>query len=213
MPFTVGVIRWKKIDPRYYPVILVFGAATLAELYRSIQLMNYYGQYGLPIGFSLEGYNLYVLCISILYTLFFNNMGLFEKYKKLPNIIIFTFIITWIADHFILRGNQIHNPTKYFRLFYSLVLSLFSIQQINRLIVHEKKNIVRNSSFLICCWLLFFFLPYIITEGVFLFNPKVSGNFYESVYLVRGWTNHIIYLIFTLAVLWIPPKKPFIQLS
>jgi hypothetical protein len=177
MPFIVGIIRWKKIDSGYYPLILVFGAATLTELYRSLQLINYYGQYSLPIGISLIGYNLYVLCISILYTLFFKNIGLFEKHKKLPYLIIFTFIITWIADHFILKDNQIHNPTKYFRLFYSLTLSLFSIQQINRLIVNEKRNIIKNSSFLICCCLLFFFLPYIITEGYFYSIPKFPKIF------------------------------------
>lgn len=213
LPFTMGIIRWRKIDSRYYPVILVFGAATIAEFYRAIQLINYYGQYELPITVSLEGYNLYVLCLSILYTLFFKNMGLFGTFSKLPYLIISLFIITWLLDHFVLRGNQIQYPTKYFRLFYSLFLSLFAIQQINRLIINEKRNMLKNSTFLICCCLLFFFLPYIITEGVFLFNPKVSGNFYASVFLVRKWTNILIYLIFTLAVLWMPPKKPFIQLS
>jgi hypothetical protein len=189
------------------------GAALTVEIFRVIQLYNFYADAGWPVGLSLLGYNLYVLFISIAYTLLFKNFGLFGKYKKLPVVIIFSFVVIWVIEHLIIKGFQIHSKTTYFRLCYATVLCIYAIQQINVLIVTEKRTLIKNSSFLICMGLLFFFIPYIITEGIFLFNSRPSLDFGNAVSLLRKWTNVLMYLNFTLAILWIPPKKPFIQLS
>jgi hypothetical protein len=210
--FAVGLVRLKKMDGSYYPFIAIMGVASITEFIRITQLFNYYLNLGLPIGLSIEVYNIYVLAIGILYPLLFYKWGLLRRPAYILQLIIGALVLIWVIDHFVYNGYQLPKATKFYRLTYSLLLCLFAIHHINKLIVREKKMLLRNSSFLICLGLLFFFIPYIIIEGIFLFNPKTSPDFYASVFEIRSRYNPVIYLIFTVAILWIPPKKPFIQL-
>jgi hypothetical protein len=213
VPFLIGLFRWKKMDPVFHPFIIVLGSAFLVEIFRGFQLMDYYNKWNLGIGISLIGYNLYVLVISILFAKFFHNIGQLRLFPKMFHLLIAIFILLWVFDHFILPGNDIHYPTKVFRLFYSFVLCILSIQHINTLLIQERGLLLKNSSFLICLGILIFFIPYIITEGIFLFLGKSSPSFLQSVYNMRKITIILMNLIFLLAVLWIPQKKRFIQLS
>lgn len=210
--FAAGLLMLRKMDESYYPFIAIMGAASISELIRISQLFNYYLTLGLPIGLSIEVYNIYVLTIGILYSLLFYKWGMLRRPTYILKTVIVGLILIWFTEHFVYKGYQLPKPTKFYRLTYSSLLCLFAIHHINRLIVREKKMLLRNSSFLICMGLLFFFIPYIIIEGIFLFNPKTSSDFYSSVFEIRSRYNPVIYLIFTVAILWIPRKKPFIQL-
>lgn len=211
--FTAGLFRWNRIDGSYKPLLLILGSAFLAELFRLIQGLNYSYKLGLPIGFSPIGYNLYVLAISILYLLLFYNHGIFRRKKWLFNLLIFVFVGFWAIDHFIIPGNSIFGFTKYFRVFYSFTICLLAIQWINMLLVSARKSLLKNSSFLICIAILFFFLPYVLTECVTFFIKDYSFDYLNAVFRFRKFSLPVIYFIYTLAVLWMPPKKPFIQLS
>jgi hypothetical protein len=213
LAFAAGLVRQQKMDESYYPFIAIMGVASITEFIRITQLFNYYLNLGLPIGLSIEVYNIYVLAIGILYPMLFYNWGLLRRPAYILQLVIATLVLIWVTEHFVFNGYQLPKPTKFYRLTYSSLLCLFAIHHINKLIVREKNRLLRNSSFLICIGLLFFFIPYIIIEGIFLFNPKTSGDFYASVFEIRSRYNPIIYLIFTVAILWIPRKKPFIQLS
>ena len=213
IPFWIGVFRWKRIDERFYPIIAIMGVAFVNELFRFFQLLNYVGKLGWSLGLSLMGYNLYVLIISFLYVILFKNLGVFTNRKKLFQIILAVFFIFWLTDHFLLPGHSIHGTTKFFRIFYSFILSLLAIQKINILIVTEKKSLINNPAFLICICMLFYFLPYIVTECITLLIKSTTLEFQKAVYKFRKISNIVIYLIYTLAVIWIPPKRQFIQLS
>jgi hypothetical protein len=153
------------------------------------------------------------LFISILFAKFFHNLGQLRFFPKLLHLLITIFILLWVFDHFIMPGNNIHYPSKLFRLSYSFVLCILSIQHINTLLIQERGLLVKNSSFLICLGILIFFIPYIITEGIFLFLGKTSPSFLDSVYNMRRITIILMNLIYIFAVIWIPQKKRFIQLS
>lgn len=213
VPFIAGLIRFKKMDPAYHSLIYVFGAAVIAESTRFILVYNFYTRNQEDIYRSYIGYNLYVLAIGLLFTHLFYNLGIFKDRVWLYRLMMVALPLVWVCDHFIVKGIQIHAQTIVYRLFYAFFLCLYAIQQINRLLVTERGSLLRNASFLICFCILFFFLPYIISEGIFLFNPKVSRIFGEAVFSFRSIAIPINYIIFTVAVLWIPPKKNFIQLS
>ena len=213
IPFVIGLIRFKKMDPAYHSLIYIFGAAALAECTRFILLYHFYTRNQEDIYRSYAGYNLYVLAIGLLYTRLYFKWGIFGKRVWLFYLLMVSLPLVWIFEHFLLRGNQVHAQTMVYRLFYAFLLCLYAIQQINRLLVNERGSLLKSASFLVCFCILFFFLPYIITEGIFLFNPKVSLQFEDAVFFFRSIANPINYIIFTLAVLWIPPKKNFIQLS
>ncbi len=211
--FITGIFCWKRADAAYRPLILIMGCALLSELFRFLQALNFVYRFGLPIDFSLIGYNIYVLAISLLYLVLFKNLGVLHRHKGLYIGLILAFIIFWVVDHYFIPGNSIHTATKYFRIFYSFILCLLATQKINKLLVTERKFLLKSSSFLICIAVLLFFLPYTLSEGSTVFIEKHSGNYLQKVFNFRPYSNPIIYLIYTLAILWIPPKKPFIQLS
>jgi hypothetical protein len=213
IPFITGLIRFKKMDPAYHSLIYIFGAATVAECIRFILVYNFYTHHQEEIYRSYIGYNLYVLAIGLLYTHLFFKWGIFKEYVWIYRLMLAALSLVWVWDHFIFKGFQIHAQTIVYRLFYAFFLCLYAIQQINRLLVIERGNLLVNASFLVCFCILFFFLPYIISEGIFLFNPKVSLQFGKAVFLFRSIAIPINYIIFTIAVLWIPPKKNFILLS
>jgi hypothetical protein len=213
LPFVAGLFRFRKMDPAYHSLIFVFGAAALAEGTRFFLLYHYYTRNQEDIFRSYAGYNFYVLAIGLLYTHLFFKWGIFGKRIWLYQLLMVALPLVWFFEHFLIKGVQIHEQTMIYRLFYAFLLCLYAIQHINRLLANERGNLIKTSSFLVCFGLLFFFLPYIITEGIFLFNPKVSSTFESTVFSFRSIANPINYIIFTIAVLWIPPKKKFIQLS
>ncbi len=213
VPLIAGLSRLKKMDPAFHSLIYIFGAAVVAEIIRFINLYTYYINNQEDNYRSFIGYNFYVLIIGLLYTHFFFKLGLFKKREWLYKVMLIALPLLWIFDHFVIHGYSIHKPTIIYRLFYAFFLCLYAVQQINKLLVTERGNLLTNPAFLVCFCLLFFFLPYIISEGIFLFNPKVSDSFAKAVFLFRSYANPINYLIFTVAMLWIPPKKNFIQLS
>ncbi|HSK13339.1 MAG TPA: hypothetical protein VK907_08990 [Phnomibacter sp.] len=214
IPFILGLFRIRRMDPAYFPFVVVLGCATLAESVRFIQLSNYYAEWGMGIGLTPIPYNIYVLAIGLSYTLLFFNWGLYRGNKKLLTITLVLLALVWGVDHFLVPGHSIHGFTRWYRLLYSTLICLFSIHHINKLIVTERNTLLKNSSFLICVGILLFFMVYIVNEGILLFDLKTTRQFLESINMVRKGLNFVVYLvIFTLAVLWIPPKKPFIQLS
>ncbi|MCU0403038.1 MAG: hypothetical protein MUE99_00685 [Chitinophagaceae bacterium] len=213
IPFFIGLYRWRRLDERYLPIVAIMGTAFVNELFRCLQLLNYGLKLGWPLDLSLIGYNLYVLIISLLFLILFKNLGVFGTKKGLFRLIFGLFVVVWFLDHFILKGHSIHGITKFFRIFYSFVLSLIAIQKINNLVVTEKNTLFKNPAFLICICMLSFFMPYIITECIMLFIKSTSPVFQRSVYNYRKISNIVIYLIYLLAIIWIPPKRQFIQLS
>jgi hypothetical protein len=72
--------------------------------------------------------------------------------------------------------------------------------------------LLKNPRFIICIGVLLFFVLYIIQESVGLFAPKISKDFFKAIFIIRSRISTFIYLLFFLAILWIPTKKPFIQL-
>ncbi len=213
LPFIAGLVRWNKMDPGYKPLILIFGCAYLAEQYRFLQVINFNYKLGWPLPLSFLGYNLYILIISILYPIWFSKQGDFRKYPWILYLLIFLMVAGWTTDHFFIPGNDLFKPTKYFRIFYSFILCMLAIQHLNILLVTERKSLLKNSSFLVCIAILLFFLPYVLTESATFFIYNTSKSFSDSVYNYRRISLFFIYTIYTLAVLWAPPKKKFIQLS
>ncbi len=213
IPFFVGLNRWKRIDHVYKPLILMMGVAFFNEVFRFIQVMNSIYKLELPIGLSYISYNLYIIFISILFLKLFKNFRVFDHFKGVYILLIVVFLVFWIIDHFFIPGNTIFNPTKYFRIFYSFILCLLAVQKLNMLLVTERKSLIKNSAFWVCIAVLFFFLPYIIIESVTLNVASNSLQYSNAIFLFRKISSPIYYLIYTLAILWIPQKKQYIQLS
>lgn len=208
-PLGLGLIRLKKMDEAYRPFIAICACGLLAELLRFYQIWLYFNE-GIKTNYVI--YNIYILAIALLYLQLFFNWQTFGLQKWKLYLGWGILVSVWLTDHVFLGPERLLTMTSIFRMTYSSMICLLSVQQINLLIINEKKILLKNPRFLICISVLVFFLLYIIQESVHLFDPDISQVFFKAIFIIRSRMTSFIYLLFFLAILWIPPKKPFIQL-
>lgn len=193
---VIGIFRIKEMDPAYYPfLILTFigiGNETLSYL------LVFNGMY------TTVNNNVYVLIEGLLIGLFFDSVRLFRKQRTLL-ITLFSLLFVWILE-VSLRG--INTRFNYFRIFYSFIIVLLSINMINKLLLSEKRGLLRNSMFLFCIAFIIYFTLKVLQNAFWIYGlNKNSNSFLGAMLDIHTWVNLLTNLIYALAVLWIPRKQ------
>lgn len=150
--------------------------------------------------------NIYVLVESALLTWQFERWKLFEKKKFLYYGIIATFVIIWLLENLVI--SKITYFSSYFRIVYSFAIVMMSIITINRLIVTERKSILKNPNFIICIAFVFYYTLKIMVEAFWVYDIT-DKDFTTNVYNISVITNFIANLLYTVAILWMPTKQKF----
>ncbi len=197
-PFLVGLIRWRHILPAYLPLLVLFGLGLVAELVTRYSVMT--GRFS-----WIPGNNLYVLLESLLIPLQFFTWEFMRKRKGMLYAIMAAFLLTWIAEH-IVRGDIFHlHP--YFRMFYSLVIVLMSINSINYLVIHEEKNLLRHPIFIICTSFIVFFTYQLVYEGIYSIVTNLekidTGKLNTAFSIINFFCN----ILYGIALLLVPTRK------
>jgi len=196
----ISLIRFKKINKSYYPFIITIILACINEI-----LSDYLIKTGKSN--SING-NVYVCIESLLILFQFRNWGSFNNRKYLFWYLFYLFIGVWIAENFFI--SKIIYINSYFRITYSFILVLLGINQINEIIIRDRKNIIINPVFLICIAIVFYFTYKVLLEVFWLYGVNKSDNFRTSVYEIHAWINLFSNLIYALAVIWMPKKQRFL---
>lgn len=198
IPSTVGLLRFSKINHAYHPFIYCIWLGTIIELVSSLLALK--GSSNAVIS------NIYVLMESALLTWQFERWKLFEKRKFLFLGILVLFIITWLLENVVI--SKITYFSSYFRIVYSFIIVIMSIIIINRLIVTERKSLLKNPIFLICVAFVFYYTLKIMVEAFWVY--KISDKIFTmNVYNISVITNFIANLLFTVAIIWIPTRQKF----
>src|SRR5216110_770679 len=87
----IGLIRFKRISPVYYPFLYCVWLGTVNEILSYILIRM---GYSTAINISI-----YVLVESLLFTWQFKNWGLFRRSKILFPILIASLILFWSAEN------------------------------------------------------------------------------------------------------------------
>ncbi len=116
-------------------------------------------------------------------------------------------VVIWIFDNLIL--NSIFQINSYYRIYYSAVLILCSINQLNKVIFQDDITLWKNAVFLICVTSIVYYSYRIFIESLFLFQQEFSNDFFRGVYYIMVIVNFLAHLVYTLAVLCIPAKQEF----
>lgn len=116
-------------------------------------------------------------------------------------------LAVWVADNFFI--NSIHSRSSISRIGYSFIIILFSINEINRLIVFERRSLLKNPVFLICFTFLVYYSYKAFAEVFIAFNLSLSREVYAHIALTVTVINFISNILYTIAVLCIPPKLEF----
>ncbi len=197
-----GVIRFNHIEKSYYPFIYICWLGLLFEI------IAFFFQE--PRG-SLLPSNVYVLLEGILFTWQFRLWGSFKRRPWVYYLVLLLITGLWVFDNLVLH--EIHKLSSYYRIGYSFVLVILAIDQINKLIVVERKSFLTNAKFLICIGVIIFFSYKLTTEIFYLYalSKESSSEFVIQIFIIQKYVNLFANLLFAYLILWIPKKKIFLQ--
>ena len=196
---VIGWVRFKKIDPAYYPFLYCLWIGTLNEIVSYVLVANHQT--------TALNNNIYVLFEPVLLVWLFKNWGSFRRTPQMFTALLILFPVLWIAENFFI--STITHFTFYYRIFYSFVIVLLSIQIINRLIMTERKNILKNSIFLLCVGFVIYYTFSVLVQTFWLYGLNVSREFTLKVVFILLTINLFANLIYALAVLWMPTRHRF----
>jgi hypothetical protein len=205
----IAIIRFPKISGVYYPFIFCVWIAGANEILSCVLWET--GHY------TAVNNNLYVLAEAILFSLFFRNLGIFEKFQKLFGILITGLIFLWTWENFI--HGKITYISSWFRITYSFFVVLMSITAVNKLILLDinkpveitNRHILKNPVFLICIGSVAYFTFKILVEIFWLYGLNSGKEFRIKIYDIMVYIDLAVNLIYALAVLWVPPKQPYMR--
>ncbi len=194
----LGIIRYPSILKEYRPFIFFIWLGLLNEIVSLIFVF-------MKKSNSINS-NIYVFLEFFLILLLFY-MWNSRRIKQVYISLLLTGFCVWIIDNFLLHSLLERNSL--FRVYYSFVIVLLSINQINRLIVDNKKNIFRNAMFLIYLTFIVYYSYKTFIEVFYIFHIKFSIYFYTSIVLFLLFINFVANLAYAIAVLCIPKKREF----
>ncbi len=199
----IGWVKFNRLHPTFLPFCICISVAALNECISFVLTHN---------GFNtILNNNIYVLLESLLITWQFKNWGIFNKQQKLFYLVLLLLLLIWSVENFSGLGTSgIHF---YFRIAYSFVIVIMSININNQLIVSHRNHLLKSPVFLICAGFIIYFTYKILIEAFWLYGLRSSRDFRINVYLLLTWINLVVNLIYAVALLWIPKKPQHITLS
>lgn len=195
----IGIVRFAKIDNKHKPFIYLIWIGCINE--------------GLSIYLAFNGHHtivngvIYDLCESLFLLWFFKNLGVFKSRRYLFYFLGSLFVVIWIVETF-LKNRFGTSFTYYFNVAYYFVVVLLSIRVINNLLFTEKE-LLKNSTFLICVGLIIFFTYGIISRMFWLYGLKNSTAFVMNVQSIYMLINVLSNLIYALAVMYMRKRQAF----
>lgn len=196
-PALLGLYRYKRVEPAFHPFILTLVLSLITEL-----VLKLIKDLNAPAVFFSATANVYLIINWLLFYFFFLQITVVAaRYKKYH---VASFLLLCIA------GFCINNPLKafpYFTLIVSYVYILAGAVKLLSMQVFETRvTIFRNPLFYIAAGAVLFHAMSIFAT---LLGIAVTGNTNLDwyVYVAEKIVNVFHYLLFLLAVLWIPRKK------
>jgi len=193
-----GLIRYRYVLVEYR-LFIVFVCFAIANDLLSNVLIYYFKN-------NIMCSNIYVGIEYIILLLIFYAVNGWKKNSFYISIALFGGVV-WIFDNLIL--NSIIHFNSIFRVFYSLVILLFSIDGINRILVYEKKKLFSSSKFIIFITFIIYYSYKAFIEVFYFARPELSKGFYSAIYMLMIYINFFTNLSYFAAILCMPTKRKF----
>jgi len=193
-----GLVRYKYVLPVYRPFLFFIWIGTFNEALSWVLIEVNRN--------NVINSNIYVLVeYMILLLIFFRWND--DARKNRYYFLLAAGAAIWFTDNFIIHSLNTINSL--FRVFYSIVVLFLSINQINKLIVYEKKKLIRNAMFQVCMAFVFFYSYKAFIETFYILQLPFSKLFYMNLFQVLLFVNLFTNLVYAIAVLCIPTKREF----
>lgn len=195
-PFISGLVRLKNIRNMYLPFIALIAVATVTELASFVTIKHYENNSPVINIYSLAEYGL------IIYQ--FYCWRYYSRTKKwYPVFGVFCMLI-WIIENLVIGHITYVGPV--FRVSSAFVLVILSINEINYLLIHENRNLLKNARFLICTGFLIYFLYQILLEGSIYISQQEKNATADRIIELSMYINALANIVYGIAA-WLIPKK------
>ena len=200
IPTIVGWARFPNISPVFYPFLISIWLNALNVIFGSIIVQ--FGYY------NIFHYNIWFLLDAFMSLWLFKKWNLFES-KKLYHSLWFILGLCWLLESiFLSKLTQDYNS--YFRIFYSFLIVLMSISTINFLLMRERKPLLKNPIFVICCTFVLMNTITVLAEAFFTSHLQLGDKFRINMEKMIMYTGFLFNTIYAIAILWMPKKQAFI---
>ena len=119
-------------------------------------------------------------------------------------------LFVWLSDNVFI--NHITQNNSLFRMFYSFVIVLMSIDMINRILVNDTGPVFKNAMFLIAFAFVFHYGFKVYIESFNVLHVGVRREVLINLWKILYFVNVVANILFTAAVLCMPKKQKFIML-
>ena len=117
--------------------------------------------------------------------------------------------VCWLAESIFL-SKLTRDYNSYFRIFYSFLIVLMSISTINSLLMRERKPLIRNPIFIICCTFALYNTITVVAEAFFASHLQLGDSFRINMDHMILYAGFLFNTIYAIAILWMPKKQAFI---
>lgn len=197
LPVTAGLIRWSVISKQYYTIIILACIGLVNEL------LNYF----VFTHSSAVSSNIYSLIEFLLYCWQYRQWKYIFTRNSLFYLVTGSLTLLWITDDIILDKIKTYNS--FFHILYPFALILIAVNQVNFLIVNERRSIMRHPVFIISIAVIIFYSYKTLSEIFYHYASK--GEIQNHIFSIQTLMNVLFNILITLAILCIPRKKTFIQ--
>jgi hypothetical protein len=197
IPIIMALVRFKKIDKVYYPILALFLIGLMSELASRICIDTF--KTNAPV---VKIYSLIECCI-ILYQLYLWKNS--AKYMRLFVSLAAICIVFWIVEVVVFKNINTFSP--YFRVFYAFVIVLLCINQINSMMFYQKVSLMRNPVFIICLAFIILFLYQIILEASYYISADVQSPVANQIIMGFSYINFFINLVCAAGVYFMGGSK------
>jgi hypothetical protein len=200
-PLLIGLVRYRTIKVDYLPFFWLFVLGALTELASFVLIEKYH------IHTNAVPTNIYSLCEWILLAFQFHHWGFLKKKERLFYGLLVVTCMIWVTENIILNQISLFRP--YFPIFYSFVIVILGVREINFMITHDNRTLIKNPRFLICIGLVTYFLYRMIFEWSYQLSLQEVSGFTTTVISLYAYINAITNIIFGIALLLIPVNRKF----
>ena len=201
IPATIAWLRFSKINSIYYPFLFSIWITTLDNIYGGIIVE--FGYY------NIVDFNIWVLLNAYIILWLFKKWNIFDQAKRLYQFLLILFGFAWMLETILLSKLTL-GFNSYFRILSSFVFILMSISTINFLLMRERKSLVKNPMFIICCTFVLFNTITVLSEAFFASNLQLGDQFRINVDRMIVFTGVLSNLVYAITILWMPKKQAFI---
>lgn len=200
IPAIIGWARFHKINPAFYPFLFLIWIGLINETISTT--LVHFGYY------NIVNFNVYLIIEALLILWQFKSWQLFSPDSKSFQLAIFVIPLIWLIENiFISKISSGFNS--YSKIIFSLVFVFMSISMINKILMKERQNLLKHSTFLICIGFVFMFTYSLLVEIFLVYGLKMSLNFQSNLNHIFSFMNLFCNIIYAFAILWMTKRQAF----